>query len=38
MEMSAIKEMFSNSMQKYCIKYRNYIGDRDSKTFNGVKD
>lgn len=35
MEVEAIKEMFQRSTKKQ-VKYRNYIGDGDSKTYTGV--
>ncbi|KAL7304693.1 hypothetical protein TKK_0002934 [Trichogramma kaykai] len=35
MEVSAIKEMFQRS-QVHQVKYENYIGDSDSKTYSGV--
>ena len=31
-------EMFARSERLYGIKYANYIGDGDSKTFKGVAD
>ncbi|XP_066599941.1 uncharacterized protein [Prorops nasuta] len=36
MEINAITEMFSRSLNKYGVKYLTYIGDGDSKTFNGI--
>ena len=33
MEVDAIKEMFAESVEKYGVKYLNYIGDGDSKTY-----
>lgn len=36
MEVEAIKTMFARSEQLYGVKYGNYIGDGDSKTFQGV--
>lgn len=38
MEVDAIKEMFSRSEDKYGVKYGNYIGDGDSKTFKAILD
>ncbi|KYN19307.1 PREDICTED: uncharacterized protein LOC108761628 [Trachymyrmex cornetzi] len=36
MEVDSIKEMFLASEEKYGVKYLNYIGDGDSKTFNAI--
>ncbi|XP_066599703.1 uncharacterized protein [Prorops nasuta] len=36
MEINAITQMFSRSLNKYGVKYLTYIGDGDSKTFNGI--
>jgi len=36
MEVLSIKEMFQRSEEKYDVKYKNYIGDGDSKTYTGV--
>jgi len=36
MEVSAIKEMFQRSEEKYGVKYKYYVGDGDSKTYTGV--
>lgn len=36
MEMDAILEMFQASQQKYGVKYTNYIGDGDSKTYSNI--
>ncbi|EZA47079.1 hypothetical protein X777_16771 [Ooceraea biroi] len=36
MEVDAMKEMFSRSEEKFKVKYTNYIGDGDSKTFNAI--
>lgn len=36
MEVDSIKEMFSQSEEKYGVRYVNYIGDGDSKTFQGI--
>lgn len=36
MEVDAIKEIFARSLQLYGVKYINYIGDGDSKTFKSV--
>ena len=36
MEVDSIVEMFSRSEENYGVKYTNYIGDGDSKTFNGI--
>ncbi|RLU19001.1 hypothetical protein DMN91_009359 [Ooceraea biroi] len=38
MEVTAITEMFTASQEKYGVKYGNYIGDGDSKTFKAVVD
>lgn len=38
MEVSAITEMFSRSEEEYGVKYGNYIGDGDSKTFKAILD
>ncbi|XP_071579129.1 uncharacterized protein [Temnothorax nylanderi] len=38
MEVDAVKEMFSTSENKYGVKYGNYIGDGDSKTFKAILD
>lgn len=38
MEVDAIKEMFSTSEEKFGVKYGNYIGDGDSKTFKAILD
>ncbi|XP_015182595.1 PREDICTED: uncharacterized protein LOC107069635 isoform X2 [Polistes dominula] len=38
MEISAITQMFSRSMEKYGVKYLTYIGNGDSKTFKGILD
>ena len=36
MEVNAIIEMFKRSVEYFGVKYRNYIGDGDSKTYGGV--
>lgn len=36
MEVDAVCEMFSRSMERYGVKYTNYIGDGDSKTYSGI--
>lgn len=36
MEVDSIVEMFTRSVGKFGIKYSNYIGDGDSKTFAGI--
>jgi len=36
MEVEAITEMFKNSRKTYNVKYTNYIGDGDSKTYTGI--
>ena len=36
MEVESIKEMISRSEELYGVKYGNYIGDGDSKTFNAI--
>ncbi|XP_011882083.1 PREDICTED: uncharacterized protein LOC105569888 [Vollenhovia emeryi] len=38
MEVDSIKEMFARSEEEFGVKYGNYIGDGDSKTFNGILD
>ncbi|CAH2100864.1 unnamed protein product [Euphydryas editha] len=38
MEVQAVKEMFSRSEELFGVKYGNYIGDGDSKTFKGILD
>ncbi|XP_028046899.2 uncharacterized protein LOC114254550 [Monomorium pharaonis] len=38
MEVDAIKEMFLASEEKYGVRYLNYIGDGDSKTFKAILD
>jgi len=38
MEVDAVKDMFSASVEKYGVRYRNYIGDGDSKTFKALLD
>ncbi|XP_074111956.1 uncharacterized protein LOC141535751 [Cotesia typhae] len=37
-EVEAVKEMFSRSEELFGVKYGNYIGDGDSKTFKGILD
>lgn len=36
MEVDAIVEMLSRSEQYYCLRYANYIGNGDSKTYKGI--
>ena len=36
MEIDAITEMFLTSKEKHGVRYSTYIGDGDSKTFNGI--
>lgn len=36
MEVDSIVQMFQQSEQKYKVKYKNYIGDGDSKTYTGI--
>ena len=36
MEVESVKTMFSRSEELYGVKYGNYIGDGDSKTFAGI--
>lgn len=36
MEVSSIVAMFQRSFEKYGLRYSNYIGDGDSKTYSGV--
>ncbi|CAB3225803.1 unnamed protein product [Arctia plantaginis] len=38
MEVNAVVEMFQRSEDLYGVKYSNYIGDGDSKTFKGIVD
>lgn len=38
MEVDAVIEMFQRSEELYQVKYANYIGDGDSKTFKGILD
>lgn len=38
MEVDAVIEMFHRSEELYNVKYANYIGDGDSKTFKGILD
>ncbi|EZA54492.1 hypothetical protein X777_05747 [Ooceraea biroi] len=38
MEVDAIKEMILRSEEKFGVKYVNYIGDGDSKTYKGILD
>jgi len=37
-EVSSITEMFLKSEEKYGVKYGNYIGDGDLKTFKAILD
>ncbi|XP_071575445.1 uncharacterized protein [Temnothorax nylanderi] len=36
MEINAIVQMFLRSVEKHGVKYLTYVGDGDSKTFNGI--
>lgn len=36
MEVAAIVEMFKRSDSNFGVRYRNYIGDGDSKTYSGI--
>lgn len=38
MEVDGIIEMFQRSVELHDVKYANYIGDGDSKTFKGIVD
>ena len=38
MEVDSIKEMFGRSLEQLGVRYRNYIGDGDSKIFKGILD
>lgn len=38
MEVDSVKEMFSASLEKFGVRYQNYIGDGDSKTFKAILD
>ena len=35
MEVDAVSEMFKRSVEKFGVRYRNYIGDGDSKRIRG---
>lgn len=37
MEVDSIVEMFLRSVEKFGVKYTNYIGDGDSKTYAGIQ-
>lgn len=36
MEVDAVITMFKRSLEKYQVRFRNYIGDGDSKTYSGI--
>jgi len=36
MEVSSIVSMFQRSLEKFGLRYKNYIGDGDSKTYSGI--
>ena len=36
MEVDSVAEMFATSQEKFGVKYSNYIGDGDSKTFKAI--
>jgi len=38
MEVDAVREMFSRSEEMYGVKYGNYIGNGDLKTFKAILD
>ena len=38
MEVDSIRELFSRSEEKFNVKYGNYIGDGDSKTYKAILD
>lgn len=38
MEIDAVKEIFSRSIEKHNVRYAKYIGDGDSHTFKGILD
>jgi len=38
MELDSMKEMFARSEKKFGVKYNNYIGDGDAKTFKTILD
>ncbi|KAG8228511.1 hypothetical protein J437_LFUL008967 [Ladona fulva] len=38
MEVDTIREIFERSVPSYGVKYLNYIGDGDSRTYKGVVD
>lgn len=38
MEVDSVLEMFLRSEEKFGVKYSNYIGDGDSKTFKAILD
>ena len=37
-EIIGITEMFQRCEEKYGVKYTTYVGDEDTKTFNGIID
>ena len=37
-EVDSVAEMFATSQEKFGVKYSNYIGDGDSKTFKAILD
>jgi len=38
MEVDAVLEMFKRSEEKYGVRYTNYVGDGDTKTFKAILD
>lgn len=38
MEVDSMKEMFSRSEEQFGVRYNNFIGDGDSKTFKALLD
>ena len=38
MEVDGILQMFCESEEKFGVRYRNYVGDGDSKTFTSILD
>lgn len=38
MEVEAMKEMFGRSIERYSVRYTNYIGDGDCKTHKAIVD
>lgn len=36
MEVDVVVEMFRRSLSTFAVRYKNYIGDGDSKTYSGI--